>query len=97
MHLTPQVAKKKFSPAVGRKYTIHREEEPALTNDDVLDLKNYVQYAIGAILMYEMQVAQLKAFDFFPEVDRAKLTKQGAIDAIGFVSSHSRQGVPTFH
>ena len=78
----PQVAKKKFSPAVGRKYTIHREGEPDLTNDDVLDLKNYVYHAIGAILMFELQIAHLKEFAFFPEVNRARLSKQGAIEAI---------------
>ena len=47
-----------------------------------MDLKNYVQHAIGAILMYELQIAKLKEFAFFPEVDRARLTKQGAIEAI---------------
>ena len=76
------MAKKKFKPAVGRKYVIHREEEPDLTNDDVMDLKNYVRYAIGDILMYELQIAHLQTFEFFPEVNRTRLTKQGAIDAI---------------
>ena len=67
---------------MGRKYTIHREGEPPLTNDDVEDLKTYVKHAIGALLMYELQIAQLKEFAFFPEVNRARLSKQAAIDAI---------------
>ena len=56
----PQVETKKFVPAKGRRYAIHREAEPELTGDDVEDLRNYVQYAIGKPLMYELQINELQ-------------------------------------